>query len=95
MASLAGESSAIAAGMVANLMGNLQRELSSREMVKKMPEDLNEIMKGLTSEIVKAGFIPRPNVRKELPMKEDRMPTYKRKEASLISHVPVIHKEEL
>ena len=39
--------------------------------------------------------MPRPIVRKELPMKEDRMPGYKRKETSLISHVPVIRKEEL
>lgn len=49
MTSIAGESTIIAAGMVGNLMGNFQRELSSREMVKKMPEDLNESLKGLTS----------------------------------------------
>lgn len=95
MTSIAGESSTIAAGMVANLIGSFQRELKTREMIKKMPEELNESLKGLTSEIVKTGNMPRPIVRKELPMKEDRMPGYKRKETSLISHVPVFNKEEL
>lgn len=64
-------------------------------MIKKMPGELNESLKELTSEIVKAGNMPKPIVRKEFPMKEDRMPGYKRKETSLISHVPVVHKEEL
>lgn len=95
MTSIAGESSTIAAGMIANLIGSFQRELNTRQMIKKMPEELNDNLKGLTSEIVKAGNMPKPIVRKEFSMKEDRMPGYRRKETSLISHVPAIHKEEL
>ena len=49
MTSIAGESSTIAAGMVANLIGTFQRALTTREMIKKMPEELNESLKELTS----------------------------------------------
>ena len=64
MSEISFQSNTIANGMIHEIMANVDTEVLAKEVIKKLPEKLQENLAEFTHEMIYSKHVPKPNTRR-------------------------------